>query len=158
MQGMRINDEMTVAGQVTPEDLRQAASDGFKSVLNLRAPDEEGALPDERRHAEAAGLDYVNIPVKKDEINDDLATRVLAGIDDLPKPALIHCGTGMRAGAMAMMNVATRSGMSADAAMDKARSMGFDCDSEPQLKAFFEKYVDSHNAGSGGGGRGGTAA
>ena len=154
MQGMKINDEMTVTGQVTPEDLRAAADQGFKSVLNLRAPDEEGVLPDERRHAEAAGLKYVNIPVKKEAINDDLTDRVLSEIDALPKPALIHCGTGMRAGAMAMMNVATRNGIRADAAMDRARSMGFDCDSEPQLKAYFEKYVDSHNGkGAGGGAR-----
>ena len=49
----------------------------------------------------------------------------------------------MRAGAMTMMNVATRSGMNAKDAMDKAQSMGFDCSSEPQLKAYFGQYVDS---------------
>ena len=29
----KINDELTVAGQVTPEQLQQAAQEGFKSVL-----------------------------------------------------------------------------------------------------------------------------
>lgn len=144
MESMKVNDAMTVTGQVTPDDLKQAAKDGFKSVLNLRGADEEGVLPDEQRHAEAAGLRYVNIPVKKEALNDELTTRVLSEIDRLPKPALIHCATGMRAGAMTLMNVATRNGISAKDAMDKARAMGFDCDSEPELKAYFERYVDSH--------------
>ena len=137
-----------MTGQVTPDDLQTAAKDGFKSVLNLRAPDEEGYLPDEKEKAEAAGLRYVNIPVKKEAINDELTTKVLAEIDNLPKPALIHCASGMRAGAMTMMNIATRSGMNAKDAMDKAQSMGFDCSSEPELKAYFEQYVDSHQKAS----------
>ena len=75
-------------------------------------------MPEEQERAEAAGLRYVNIPVKKEAINDELTTRVLAEIDNLPKPALIHCASGMRAGAMTMMNVATRSGMNAKDAIE----------------------------------------
>ena len=84
----QINDELSVAGQVTPEQLQQAASEGFKSVLNLRSPDEQGFLQDEQHQAEAAGLQYANIPVKPNEMTDELTTQVLEQIDRLPKPAL----------------------------------------------------------------------
>jgi len=30
----KINDELTIIGQVTPEQLQQVAQEGFKSVLN----------------------------------------------------------------------------------------------------------------------------
>ena len=33
MEGMKINEELTVGGQVSPEQLQQAAKEGFKSVL-----------------------------------------------------------------------------------------------------------------------------
>ena len=128
------------------EQLNKAAQDGFRSVLNLRAPNEEGVLPEEKEIAEDAGLSYRNIPVRKEEISDALTIRVLAEIDTLPKPALIHCASGMRAGAMAFMHLATRQGLSAEEAMGKAQSLGFDCSSEPQLKQFFEHYVDSHHS------------
>lgn len=144
MEGKKINDDMTVTGQITPEGLKQAAHEGFKSVLNLRAPGEEGFLADEDRQAQAAGLAYVNIPVKKEEISDELTSRVLKEIDGLPKPVLVHCASGMRAGAMAFMHLATREGMTAEEAMGKAQAVGFDCSSEPQLKQFFEQYVGSH--------------
>ena len=145
MQGSKLSEDVTVAGQVTEEDLRQAAREGFRSVLNLRAPEEEGVLSDERERSESAGLTYVNVPTRKQEINDASATRVLAAIDDLPKPALVHCGTGMRAGAMAFMHMATRQGLSADEAMARAQSLGFDCSSEPELKQFFEHYIDTYS-------------
>ncbi len=145
MEGKRINDDITVTGQIPPEGLKQAAREGFKSVLNLRAPDEEGFMPDEEQQAEAAGLTYVNIPVKKEEISDEMTSQVLKEIDELPKPLLVHCASGMRAGAMAFMHRATREGMRAKEAMGKAQDAGFDCNAEPQLKEFFEHYVDAHS-------------
>ncbi len=145
MEGMKVNEQITVAGQITPEQLDEAARQGFKSVLNLRAADEEGFMADERHRAEAAGLRYENIPVKKEEISDELTTSVLKEIDELPKPVLVHCASGMRAGAMAFMHMATREGMSAEKAMSRAQESGFDCNSEPQLKQFFQHYVETHS-------------
>ncbi len=145
MEGMKVNDQITVAGQIAPEQFEAAAQQGFKSVLNLRAPEEEGYMPDEQQRAEAAGLRYANIPVKKEEISDELTSNVLKEIDELPKPILVHCASGMRAGAMAFMHMATREGMSAEEAMSRAQESGFDCNSEPQLKQFFQHYVDAHS-------------
>ena len=145
MEGMKVNEQITVAGQIAAEQFEVAAGQGFKSVLNLRAPGEEGSLPDEQQRAEEAGLRYRNIPVKKEEISDELTSDVLQEIDALPKPVLVHCASGMRAGAMAFMHMATREGMSAEEAMRRAQESGFDCNSEPQLKQFFQRYVDAHS-------------
>lgn len=141
----KINNELTVAGQVTLEQLQQAAAEGYKSVLNLRSPDEQGFLRDEPQQAEAAGLQYVNIAVKPDEMTDEVTDKVLEQIDQLPKPALIHCASSMRAGAMAFMNVATRQGMTSEQVFEKAIEAGFDCDAQPQMKQFLENYVSKHS-------------
>ncbi len=140
----KINDELTVAGQVTLEQLQAAVSEGYKSVLNLRSPAEEGFISDEQQQAEALGLHYINIPVKPNEISDELTTEVLKQIDELPKPALIHCGSAMRAGLMAFMNVATRQGMTPEQVFEKAAEAGFDCNANPQMKQFLEHYVSNH--------------
>jgi uncharacterized protein (TIGR01244 family) len=141
----KINDELTVAGQVTSEQLQQAVNEGYKSVLNLRSPDEQGFISNEQQQAQALGLHYINIPVKPNEINDELTTEVLKQIDQLPKPALIHCASGMRAGALVFMNVATRQGLTAQQAFEKAEAVGFDCSAHPQMKQFFEDYVSKHS-------------
>lgn len=145
----KINEDLAVAmDQVTPEQLQQASQEGFQSVLNLRAPDEEGFLSDEQQQAEAAGMQYVNIPVKPNEMSDEIADRVLQQIDQLPKPTLTHCKSGMRSGAMTLMYVATRQGMNADEAIAKGKKMGFDCDAYPQMKQFFKHYVSTHTKAS----------
>ena len=85
----KINDELSVAGQLNPEQLQQASTQGYKSILNLRSPEEEGFVKDEQKQAEAAKLQYVNIPVKPDGMTEELTDKVLEQIDRLPKPLLI---------------------------------------------------------------------
>ena len=143
-----ITADLSVAGQVTAAQLQQAAEAGFKSVFNLRAPGEEGYLSDEQALAEAAGLTYAATPVKPPELDQATIDSLLAEIDALPKPALIHCGVGLRAGAMAMMHLATRQGMTPEQAFAKAEELGFDCSASPQLKQLFQQYVGQHSQAS----------
>ncbi|MEG3435992.1 sulfur transferase domain-containing protein [Pannus brasiliensis CCIBt3594] len=140
-----MNDEISVATvQPAPEDLQEAVRENYKSLLNLRSPEEEGALKDESERAESAGLEYLNIPVRPDSLNEAQADRILEEIDRMPKPLLIHCKSGLRSGAMALMYIATREGISAETAMDRGRKMGFDCDSSPRMKEFFRHYISEH--------------
>ena len=140
-----VNQELAIAGQLTPFDLQEVASSGFKSVLNLRHPAEEGFLLDEQQQAEASGLRYVNLPVTPETMGDELTTSVLQEIDELPKPLLVHCASGMRAGAMTLMQFATRNGMTADEAFEVAGRIGFDCNAYPQMKQFFAHYVNTYS-------------
>jgi uncharacterized protein (TIGR01244 family) len=145
----RINNDIAVAmGQPTSDDLQQAAQEGYKSVLNLRSLQEDGALRDEQRHAEAAGLHYVNLPVRPDTLSQEQADQIMAQIKQLPKPLLVHCKSGLRSGAMALMYVAICEGLNAEAAMEKGRKMGLNCESSPQVKQFFQEYVSQRTNAS----------
>ena len=58
----KINNNLAVATeQLSAEQLQQAAKEGYKSILNLRSPQEEGFLADEQEQAETAGLNYPNL-------------------------------------------------------------------------------------------------
>ena len=141
----QVNQELAIAGQLTPSGLQEAAHSGFKSILNLRHPAEEGFLSNEQQQAEARGLVYLNMPVTPDTIDDDLTTSVLQQIDELPKPLLVHCANGMRAGAMTLMQLATRNGMTAQDAFEMAGGIGFDCNAYPEMKQFFAHYVNTYS-------------
>ncbi|MBC1258932.1 phosphatase, partial [Trichormus variabilis V5] len=58
INAIQINENLTTTGQVIPKQLEQAIQEGFKSVLNLRSPDELGFSKDEQKLAEALGLHY----------------------------------------------------------------------------------------------------
>lgn len=133
----KISDEFSAGGQPTSEDLKQLADQGFKSVVNLRSLDETGALVDEQQQAEAAGLQYVNVPVKSTEANGELTAKVLAEVEQLPTPVYFHCGVGGRASAAALIAFATQQKLSREAVLAKAKELGVNPE-QPQLKQFLE--------------------
>lgn len=125
MQPIRkINNELTIAPQLTLEQLKQIAQEDFKSVLNLRSPDETGFLSSEQQQAESLGLFYVNIPVNLEAINDDVITEVLKQINQLPKPILVHCDSAIRAAALVLIYIDTQQGATLEQACNKAKQLG----------------------------------
>lgn len=125
MQPIRkINNELTIAPQLTLEQLNQIAQEGFKSVLNLRSPDETGFLSSEQQQAESLGLFYVNIPVNLEAINDDVITEVIKQINQLPKPIVVHCDSGIRAAALVLIYIDTQQGATLEQACNKAKQLG----------------------------------
>lgn len=120
----KINNELAIAGQIAPEDLKQLADRGYKSVLNLRSPDEQGFQDSEQLYTQLLGLHYANLPTKLTEINPQMALQVFQKIAELPKPTLIHCDSAVRAIAMVLMYIATKQGMSLEDAFKQAENLG----------------------------------
>jgi uncharacterized protein (TIGR01244 family) len=137
----KVSDELSTAGQVTPEQLQQAAQEGFKSVLNLRSPDETGYLSDEEQQVEAAGLQYAGVPVQISEPDHKQVEEAIQEIENLPKPVLVHCGAGARATAIALIATATQKGLTHEQITQKAQELGLNLD-QPHLKQFLlDKYT-----------------
>jgi uncharacterized protein (TIGR01244 family) len=131
----KVSEDLSAAGQPTPEDLKQAAQEGFKSVLNLRSPDEPGFLSDEQQQAQA------NIPLKPSEANQELTDAAIQEIENLPKPILIHCAAGARAGGIALISNAISEGLTYEEISQKAQELGLNLE-QPHLKQFLlEKYI-----------------
>jgi uncharacterized protein (TIGR01244 family) len=137
----KVNDDLSIAGQISSEQLQELASAGFKSVLNLRSPDEQTFLHDEQQQAETAGLQYANVPLNPKEINQQLTTEAIQAVDNLPKPILIHCAGGARAGGIALIANAIDDGLTYEQIVQKASEIGLNLD-QPHLKQFLlEKFA-----------------
>ena len=123
--------------------LRKAASAGVRSVVNFRTSDERGglSLSDERRAAEAAGLNYLHHPVSADALDDQLVDDFRRSLDDLPQPVLLHCGSGKRAGALTLMTMAAERGLDGNAAIEMGRERGLDL-SQEKIGQFVKDYAD----------------
>lgn len=120
----KINDELAIAGQITLEQLPQIAQSGFKSVLNLRSHEENGFLNNEQEKVEALGLSYINIPLKLEVINNEIASFVFKQINKLPKPTLVHCDSAMRSAVIVLMYIAVRQGATVEQALQHAEQLG----------------------------------
>ncbi|MBN3880056.1 sulfur transferase domain-containing protein [Nostoc sp. JL23] len=120
----KINDELAIAGQITLEQLPQVAQEGFKSVINLRSPDEQGFLNSEQKKIELLGLSYINIPVQVELMNDETATSLFEQINTLSKPLLVHCDYAMRSAVVVLMYIVLRQGATLQQAFKQIEQFG----------------------------------
>jgi uncharacterized protein (TIGR01244 family) len=137
----RIDADCAIAAQLTPEQIQQLPQTEFKSVLNLRSPEESGVLGDEQQQIEALGLTYANVPMLLDRLNSNLAERVLAALQNLPKPILIYCASARRASAIALLEIARERNLTPEQVLELGLTMGFDYEAHPNLKLFIYEHV-----------------
>ena len=89
-----------VAPQLTPAAMAEAASAGFRSVINNR-PDFEGG-PEQPTNAaietaaKAAGLEYRFLPVASNYQSPEEAAACARLLAELPRPLLMFCRSGAR--------------------------------------------------------------
>ncbi len=141
----KITDEVTVGGQPAKDDLAQIAKDGFKTVINFREDGEENQPmrpTEEQKLVESLGMTYLSLPVSMNDLGPETVDNFREKFKQLPKPAYAHCASGKRAGAMVLMNMACEAKWSGEETLEKAHSMGFECD-QPQLREFVVEYVNS---------------
>lgn len=139
-----INDDFAVAkAEPSPDQLKEFAADGFRSIVNLQPKEEKQMVPEdvERRLAEEAGLTYRHIAVSGNELDSQVVEKFRQEAGSLPKPVLVHCASGKRAGALTMMHIGVTTHQSGEETLQHAKAIGFDCDT-PQLSSFIRDYVN----------------
>jgi protein tyrosine phosphatase (PTP) superfamily phosphohydrolase (DUF442 family) len=91
---------VATAGQPSAASWPQLAKAGYRTVVDLRAP-EEPRGHDEPAAVRAAGLDYVAIPVSQPTLGDsefDSFRQIVRAPER--RPIFVHCATSNRVGAL----------------------------------------------------------
>lgn len=148
--GIRFNQNIIVGPQPTEAEIRELASKGIKGVINLRTEHEEDQPLSPEREGEIvrqAGMAYVHFPVTMARAKMKLVDRFRSELDSIPKPVFVHCKVGKRAGAFVLMDIAAKQDLSAEEAIQKAESLGFEC--EPvRLREFVDSYLERERESS----------
>lgn len=94
---VKVNEQVSTAGQPTEEQLRDLAADGFTAIINLAPVNPPYTPADEAGLARSLGMTYVHIPVEWGNPTDadydafEQAMGRLAG-----EKVLIHCAANFR--------------------------------------------------------------
>lgn len=117
--------------------------DGFKTIINLRLPTEQGANIDENRgKAQAIGLKYVHIPFSGSAPDPKAVDQFLATVaDKTNQPVYIHCAAAGRVAAMWMVKRVLQDGWDVEKAAEEARVIG---PANKVLEQFARDYIASH--------------
>lgn len=137
-----LNENFATAGQPTDAAFAKLASNGFKSVLNLRTDAEGVDLAHEREMIEKAGLRYINIPVGRGPFKEEQVKEFILTVKDKKnQPMMIHCGSANRVGAFWMVYLVLDQSLAEDKALEEAVRIGL---TNPDLKKAAQDYIAAH--------------
>ena len=127
MELKRINDDVSVAPQISPDDMPAIKAAGFAAVINNR-PD--GEAPDQptsatmQAAAEAAGLAYHYIPLGRDGVSPAMVEETEAAFEGSDGPVLAFCRSGTRSTTLWALSQAGK--MPAQEIVAQAAHAGYD--------------------------------
>ncbi|RDD62792.1 TIGR01244 family sulfur transferase [Ferruginivarius sediminum] len=142
-----LDKKFSAAGQLTPEDIAEAARRGFKAIINNR-PDGEGGpeqptSDENRKAAEAAGMDYHYLPMTPQNLDSELLEAFRKAVEEGPGPVLAHCKSGARSAALWALVETAHNRRDIDEVLKQAAKEGYDLSG---MRPVFEKFVAAHNA------------
>lgn len=127
---VQLEDDLIAGGVPSARGLSQAAEQGIRTIIDVRDPKE--GTEEEKGHADAVGLRYVNIPITLDNFSEAQAQQLNDVLkDENTGPALLHCASGQRAAAVWALQKNRHEGMSAEDAMKEAKAKGL---TKPELE------------------------
>ncbi|MBA1154603.1 TIGR01244 family sulfur transferase [Microvirga mediterraneensis] len=140
-----LTDNLSVAPQLSPEDLQQAAAAGFRSIINNRPDGESPDQPLSDTLAAAAhrlGLAYRHIPVVPGGISPDHVDAFREALTSTTGPTLAFCRTGTRSTSLWALASARR--LAPDEILRIAADAGYNLEAlRPQIEAASREWQAS---------------
>ena len=139
----KLETTIACAGATTPAAIADIKKLGYKAVINLRLPNEQGADVDgEIAAAKAAGIAFYNLPFNTAAPDSAIVEQFLDAVSaPANQPAFVHCASGNRAAALWMVKRIAVDHWEGDRAAAEAASLGL---TNQALKTFALDYGGSH--------------
>src|SRR5215218_8654505 len=119
---------LATAGQPEEEHLKLLAEAGYKTVIDLRTSEEDPGF-DESGVVQQAGMEYVNIPVGHETIEEETFEWFRELMNDPErKPVLVHCVKANRVGALLIPDLVLDEGKTSQEAEEIASDVGLETD------------------------------
>jgi uncharacterized protein (TIGR01244 family) len=95
----KLDETISVAGQIEPENIAEAARQGFTFIINNRPDGEAPGQPsgtEMKAAADAVGLGYAAIPITHAGFSEDQVVAMGQALAAAPGPVLAFCRSGTR--------------------------------------------------------------
>jgi uncharacterized protein (TIGR01244 family) len=95
----KINDQVSVSGQIQPQDVAAIKAAGFTAIVNNRPDGEAPDQPDSAEIAAAAreaGIDYAEIPMGREGVTPEMIAATRQVFESHDGPVFCFCRSGTR--------------------------------------------------------------
>lgn len=118
-----LSSQVAGGGAISAEQVATLPSKGYTTIISLRSERESG-VKEEMAAADAAGLNYVSVPVGGRDFTLEHAKQVSDAIAASSGNVLLHCASGGRVSAVWALTRAIDEGLSPEAAGQVAAKEG----------------------------------
>ncbi len=134
-------EDVATAGQPDEQHLRSLAEAGYRTVIDLRTAGEDRGL-DEEDVVREAGMEYANLPMGHETVEDKTFDRFRQFMTDPGRrPALVHCSSANRVGALLIPHLILDEGKNHEEAVETASGVGLRSE---DLKRRALEYARAH--------------
>lgn len=138
-----VNPNLLTAGQPTEDQLQEAASCGFRAVVNLAPVTSSNSLPNEGALVHHLGMKYIHIPVDWEAPTDcDFDQFAQAMRQSSGEKTLVHCAANFRASAFYSLYALKELGWTPEQA-EQFRNPIWEGSDYPVWVAFISQMTDS---------------
>jgi uncharacterized protein (TIGR01244 family) len=131
-------DGITAAGQPNEAALAIFAKEGYSTVIDLRTKSEDRGM-DEEAIAVELGMEYIALPIGRNDITFENAKTLGEIIEVIDGPILLHCGSSNRVGALLALGKSL-AGADNDTALQYGQENGL-----TSLEGLVRKILDAEN-------------
>lgn len=124
----KLDDTVSVAAQIDPDDVAEAARQGFTLVVNNRPDGEQPGQPSGAEiaaAARAAGLGYRAVPIDHSGFPEAKVAAMAEALAEAPGPVLAYCRSGTRS-TLVWALARARLGDDPETLAEKAARAGYD--------------------------------
>lgn len=127
MEFNKINEALTVSGQIDAQDMATLAERGFRAVIDNRPDMEVGPEQSSEamaKAAQAAGLQFLYLPIIPGQFTPDLIAAMSEALAELEGPVYAYCRSGTRSTTLWALTQAGKIG--AEEILQQAADAGYD--------------------------------
>lgn len=127
MEVKQINEQVSVGGQIAPEDVATLKAMGFVAIVNNRPDGESPGQPtgaEIAAAAEAAGLGYHAIPMGRAGVSPDMIAQTREALAESGGPVFCFCRSGTRSTTLWALSQAGQ--LAPDEIVQAAAKAGYD--------------------------------
>lgn len=126
------------SAQPSPEQLTKAKELGYRTIVSLRTMKEGAAA--ERVVVQELGMVYENVPIEGTNVSFEAAEEMMVAVPRRLRPALIHCSSGNRVGALWALYSFKHGGDSVEEALAAGEAAGM---KHPRMRKVVERRLRS---------------
>lgn len=136
-----VTESLAIGNVVSLEELSSIAQKGYQTVLDLCTEAENNQLNVEV--VGKFGLNLVPFPVNRHQLTPELLQAFIQILDIAPQPIYIRCASGLRAGVMTLLTLATRENWTEQQYLEKRQALGLQHQPNCPLETFTREYFQT---------------